>query len=289
MQDINWEDMKMVYHVALSGSLQKAANNLKINYSTVIRHIDRVEKSLGCKLFLRHQRGYQLTDACRTLMLEMPAIESAFRQLQQKLVPKEQALSGTIKISTLPEYSTIIHPMVQRSIECYPQLKILVDVNDNVDFIETGQAHIAIRAGLAPQSGDLIFNQICDLSYSYYASDDYIKRKGIPSSPAQYHQHAWVMPSGRKRKISFVKNVLSDLDDKYISYESNDFHDIQSAICHGLGIGPVDDNKAINLSQLKKIPHIKDDSNNSLWFVYHRDLRDDIKVKALWELFKTMG
>lgn len=288
LKDINWEDMKMVYHVALSGSLQKAANNLKINYSTVLRHIDRVEKSLGCKLFLRHQRGYQLTDACRTLMAEMPAIESAFRQLQQKLLPQEEALKGILKISTLPEYSTIIHPVVQRSMDCYPDLKILVDVNDDVDFLETGQTHIAIRAGLAPQTGDLIFNRICDLSYSYYASMDYIKKKGMPSNPSQYSEHAWVMPSGRKRKISFVKNVLEDLDDKYISYESNDFHDIQSAICHGLGIGPVDDYKAKALPELKKVQHIKDDSNNSLWFVYHRDLRDDVKVTALWDLFKEM-
>lgn len=288
MKDINWEDMKMVYHVAMSGSLQKAANNLNINYSTVIRHIDRVEKSLGCKLFLRHQRGYQLTDACRTLMAEMPAIESAFRQLQQKLLPKEEALKGTLKISTLPEYSAIMHPVIQRSTECYPELKILVDVNDEVDFLEAGQTHIAIRAGVAPQTGDLIFNRICDLSYSYYACEDYIKRRGLPTDTSQYGEHSWVMPSGRKRKISFVKNVLKDLDDQHISYESNDFHDIQSAICHGLGIGPVDDHKAKKLTQLKKVQHIKDDTDNSLWFVYHRDLRNDVKVKGLWGLFKEM-
>lgn len=288
MKDVNWEDMKMVYHVALSGSLAKAAESLGINYSTVIRHIDRVENSLGCKLFIRHQRGYQLTDACRTLMAEMPMIESSFRKLQQKLQGQENAISGTLRISTLPEYSAIMHPILQRSTSLYPKLKVRVDVNDDVDFIETGQAHISIRAGQKSDSGDLVFNRICDLTYAYFASQEYVKRKGLPTNAEQYSQHAWVMPSGRKRKISFVRNLVEQLDESAITYESNNFHDIQSAICLGLGIGPVDEQKAKQLPELKRVSHIKDVSDNSLWFVYHKDLRQDAKVQALWELFKEM-
>ncbi|MET1255548.1 LysR family transcriptional regulator [Aliikangiella maris] len=289
MKNINWEDLKLVYYVALAGSLTKAASNLNINYSTVIRHINRVETKLGCKLFIRHQRGYQLTDAGRVLLSEMPSIEGAFRRLHEKLLPDQETLEGTIKISTLSEYSSILHPLLQRSLELYPQLKIMVDVNDEVDYIESGLAHISIRAGKVPETGDLVFKQIYPLAFSYYASQEYIARKGLPENETQFNHHLWVMPSGRKRKISFVKPLLNFIDDKMISYQSNNFIDIQSAICHGLGIGPVDVSKAKTLPQLTRLNAIKEVADNSLWFVFHKDLRDDRKVRALWDLFKQFN
>ncbi|TQV85397.1 LysR family transcriptional regulator [Aliikangiella coralliicola] len=287
VKDLNWNDLKVVYRVASFGSLGKAAEQLNINYTTVLRHINRLEKALGCKMFIRHQRGYQLTDSGKQLLVEMPDIEVKLDQLQSKLTTKNNNVTGTLKITTLPEYSSFLHPILKRSQQLYPELRILADVSDEIVPLESGRAHISIRAGHAPTQGDLVANKICDLNFSYYASSCYISRRGIPENEGEFNLHTWVMPSGRKRHISFIKNIIPKIDSRNIHYQSNNFFDIQSAIEHGIGIGPVDDRKAKNVECLTKITQIKNFNDSALWFVYHRDLREDVKIKTMLKLLNS--
>jgi len=286
LKSLNWDDLKIVYRVALSGSIAKAAEGLSINYSTVLRHINRLEKALACKLFIRHQRGYQLTDTGKDFLAEMPEIESKLFQLQAKLANNDGYLSGTLKITTLPEYSAFLHPVLVRSQQQYPKLNILVDVCDDLVALESGNAHISIRAGQAPDKGDLIASKITDLNFSYYASTAYVENNGLPSSNEKFNQHQWVMPCGKKKQLSFIKSVLSKIDPIQIRYQSNNFYDIQSAIEHGIGIGPVDDQKAKYQKGLIKVHAIDDLNDSALWFVYHRDMRNDKKIKGLLNLIK---
>lgn len=106
MSHFSWDDIKIAHQAAKLGSLSKAAEFYGINYSTVLRRIEQLEKALECKLFLRHQRGYQLTDAGRQLLAFMPDIETRFHHFQSSLTQHKSEINGTLKITTLPEYSS---------------------------------------------------------------------------------------------------------------------------------------------------------------------------------------
>jgi DNA-binding transcriptional LysR family regulator len=72
MKKIHWDDYRIALQVAQSGSLSKAAKLLQCNHATVLRHVNRLEDALNIKLFIRHQRGYKLTDAGQILVNELP-------------------------------------------------------------------------------------------------------------------------------------------------------------------------------------------------------------------------
>ncbi|ATC96784.1 LysR family transcriptional regulator [Pseudoalteromonas tunicata] len=287
MSHFSWDDIKIAHQAAKLGSLSKAAEFYGINYSTVLRRIEQLEKALECKLFLRHQRGYQLTDAGRQLLAFMPDIETRFHHFQSSLTQHKSEINGTLKITTLPEYSSFLHAILLKCQQLYPKLRLLVDVSNDIVKLESGGAHISIRAGKGTDiQADLIANAICPLTYSYYAAESYITRRGLPESEAQFNEHTWVMPSGRKQSLSFVRDIYPLLATQSISYQSNHFFDIQSAIEHGIGIGPIDDAKVIKGSGLQRVNTIICKNENFLWFVYHKDLRDDVKVQAVAKLIK---
>ncbi|MEW6989097.1 LysR family transcriptional regulator [Colwelliaceae bacterium 6441] len=287
MTDFNWDDLKVAHCVAQLGSIRRAAEQLHINYTTVLRRIGNIEQALSVKLFIRHQRGFQLTDSGQQLLDEMPLIESKLRLLQTKLSGKNKQVEGSLKITTLPEYSSFLNPLLKRSQRLYPQLLIQIDVSDDICPLESGKAHISVRAGkLAAIQGDLIAQEISPLIYSYYASPCYVQRNGLPTNKDEFAQHSWVMPSGKKQSLSFVKNILADLSSSNIVYQSNQLMDIQSAIEHGIGIGPIDEKKIKSDSTLIKALGVNSDNDNSLWFVYHKDLKNDAKVKALVQLLR---
>ncbi|WP_196139350.1 LysR family transcriptional regulator [Aliikangiella sp. G2MR2-5] len=281
MKDVNWDDLKAAYRIAAHGSIALAATDIGVNYSTLLRRIDRLERSLGIKLFIRHQRGYKLTDSGKHLLVDMPAIEQKLDALQSRIVSEATAVAGMVRITTLPEYSSFLHPILRKTQESFPDLKVSVDVSDEIIPLESGQAHISIRAGKQPDQPDLIAIKISEIKFKYYMSKDYLTRFGMPAKRQEFDLHQWVMPSGKKRNLSFVKRLIRQLNPHSIRYQSNSFFDVQLAIENGFGIGPVDEEKACHKDNLVQVPCIKESNDNSLWFVFHRELREDRRIQAI--------
>ena len=58
-----WTELRTALSVARLGTVSAAAEALNIHRATVNRHIDALEDELGTRVFIRHARGYTLTDA----------------------------------------------------------------------------------------------------------------------------------------------------------------------------------------------------------------------------------
>ncbi|WP_341503953.1 LysR family transcriptional regulator [Gallaecimonas sp. GXIMD4217] len=284
MQDVSWDDLKIAYQVARLGSLSKAGAHLGINHATVLRHINALEEGLDCKLFIRHQRGYRLTEAGQLMLSQMPPILAQIGRLTHAVASVDNQITGTLRITTLPEYSAFLHPVLKECREAYPELRIQVLATDEVLSLSSGAVHVAIRAGWEPDGADLIVRKLLDIRFGYYAARTYVARFGLPASKAQYRRHHWILPSGHKRNIPFVKAMLANLSEENIAYQSNNFSDIQSAIVAGLGIGPIDRDKARALADLTEIKTGPESQDSALWFAYHRDLKGSARVQALYRI-----
>jgi DNA-binding transcriptional LysR family regulator len=57
----DWDDLRHFLAVAREGSTLAAARILRVNQSTIHRHLSVLEKELGCKLVDRHPTGYRFT------------------------------------------------------------------------------------------------------------------------------------------------------------------------------------------------------------------------------------
>lgn len=283
MKNTHWDDYRIAYQVAQSGSLSKAAIKLQCNHATVLRHVNRLEKSLSIKLFIRHQRGYKLTDAGTILMNEMPSIFTEFNRLESLLGNVEQDISGNLRITSVLEFTALLNPALLQFRKAYPKLRIQVISTDEIIPLSSGAVHVSLRAGAKPQDPDLIARKIMDINMYYYASDDYVKLHGLPTNSHDYNQHDWVMPSTDKQHIPYVKHVLKHIDKDRIVYQSNDFLDVQLAVKSGMGIGLISEMHATEKDHLHKL-QIDDaiDGSGELWYVYHRDLKQNAKVQTLY-------
>ncbi|MGY0218319.1 LysR family transcriptional regulator [Endozoicomonadaceae bacterium StTr2] len=279
---VRWDDLRIAYEVAISGSLSKAGKVLGMNHATVLRHINALEQGLDVKLFLRHQRGYQLTDAGRLLISEMPDIVQRFNRLESLLDSAEKHLSGPLVITTVNDYIPSLTSSFKLFRDIYPEVQLQIIATDDILPLSSGSAHVSLRMGHQPDDPDLIANALTSYRISYYAADSYVKAYGMPQNETQYNEHFWVMPSGAKQKIPFIRCMLDLIDDSRLAYQSNSFVDLQAALIEGMGIGPMLDEVAAKHPHLWKLDCFPVQEGDGMWFCYHRDMKSNIKIQALY-------
>ena len=239
MNNISWDDYKIAYQVARDGSLSQAGKSLNINHATVLRRINQLETALDVKLFFRHQRGYQLTDAGHVLMEEMPNLIAQFSRLENQLHNVEGHLRGELRISTVSSYSNVITPLLKRFHQQYPDIRIKLLCTDDIVPLESGIAHVALRAGPKPDGSDLIVKPLSNFATAYYAAQSYVDEFGLPKNNSELKLHQWVMPTAEKHRIPFVRHVLQHISEENIVFQCNHFPDVTQAVVEGMGIGPV--------------------------------------------------
>ncbi|GAA0816573.1 LysR family transcriptional regulator [Colwellia asteriadis] len=287
MKNISWDDYKTAYQVALDGSLSKAGKSLNINHSTVLRRINQLEQALNVKLFIRHQRGYKLTDAGFILMDEMPELLAKFASLENKLQHVEGDISGELRITTVSSYSPVLTLKLKLFLQEYPNIRIKLISTDTIIALDSGEAHISLRAGPRPNGVDLIVKELMPLNTQYYASSDYVETYGIPATLADLNEHLWVLPSVEKHRIPFVQYVLGHIDKDRIAFQSNNFPDIYQAIINGVGIGPLAKYQALTDPTLCLVPLDLPKKDESIWFVYHKDLKRSARITCLYDFLTT--
>jgi DNA-binding transcriptional LysR family regulator len=286
--NIRLDDLRIAYHVAREGSLSRAGEALGINHSTALRAVNRLEDTLGLRLFIRHQRGYQLTDSGRIMVEKMRPITGDIQRLLNTLTTVEAAPSGTLRISTVTDFSPYFAPILHAFRQEYPQVRVQIMATDDVLSLADGDVHVAIRIGSEPQEPDLIARSLMNVSLNFYASDLYVKQYGLPQTLDEVNQHFWVLPSGDKTRIPIVRDMIDRIKPEQLAFQSNSFSDIESAVRAGMGIGPLSlVNQRFGIeSDLKKVELAIDTEPSKMWFVYHKDMRQSVRLKALLDFLQ---
>ncbi|RYV03937.1 LysR family transcriptional regulator [Shewanella sp. OPT22] len=278
----SWDDYRSAFEVAKVGSLSQAAKHLGISHSTVLRHIDRLEQRLMTKLFIRHQRGYRLTESGQVLLAELPLIQHQISKMEARIQDTSDELSGNLVITTVPSYAPRMHKAFKALMDRYPRLHLTMLATDEVINLASGTVHVAVRPGNKPNSSDLIVKPLSSAELKIYASQQYAKLNGLPTNINELNGHKWVMPTGFKRHIPIFKPLFEKIDQINIVYQSNHFSDIAFAVTESLGLGIVSANFGINKG-LVETPYQIDGHSEQNWFIYHKDLRNSRKVAVLYD------
>ncbi len=286
MIGVSWDDLRIALQVAESGSLSKAGQKLGINHATVLRHINALEKSMNVRLFLRHQRGYQLTDAGHLLVGELPDIEQRFHRLETLLQSAEKNLSGPLSITVVNDYMPRITAALKAFRDIYPDVLLQIIATDDILSLSSGDAHVSLRMGPEPDDTDLIVKPLNSFHVHYYAAASYWKKYGLPCCREEYNDHFWLMPSGRKRDIPYIRTMMPYIDETRIVYQSNSFLHLQMALIEGMGIGPMAEDVVERYTDLKRVGCENAWADDKVWYTYHRDIKHNSKVQALYSFLE---
>lgn len=282
----NWDEIRTAFHVARLGTVSGAADALGVHHATVIRHIDALEGRLGVKLFQRHARGYTATEAGSDLMQVAQATDDQFAQLQSRIRGRGDDVSGELVITSLPSMSPLITPSLVQFQKLYPGLIIRYLTGDRVFRLEYGEAHVAIRAGNAPDQPDNVVQPFGRVNVGLYASEDYVRRKGAPADETEFDGHDFICGDDKNSRAPFNRWLWSNVPAQQIVFRNADNLQFRDAVLAGAGIGFMSEWDAQRCPSLVSIMAPRDDWSAPLWLVTHVDLHRTTKVQAFLKFLK---
>ncbi|NEX47685.1 LysR family transcriptional regulator [Pseudotabrizicola algicola] len=275
-----WDEIRTAFQVARLGTVSGAAEVLGVHHATVIRHIDALEKTLGTRLFQRHARGYTPTEAGRDLLTVAQTTEEQFAQLSSRIKGQGEVVAGELTVTSIAGIADLLVPLLTEFQDLYPMVQVRFLTDMRVFRLDYGEAHVAIRAGAAPEEPDNVAQPLPPIRTGLYASRDYIARHGQPRDESEFANHRFVCVDSETSRAPFYRWLRSTVPASAISFRGTEAAALEEALLRGAGIGFLAAYKASANPDLVEILPPRQDWDAPLWIVTHVDLHRTRKVQA---------
>ncbi|MGJ8603354.1 MAG: LysR family transcriptional regulator [Marivita sp.] len=277
----HWDEVRTAYQVARQGTVSGAAEVLGVHHATVIRHIDALEARLGVKLFQRHARGYTPTESGEDLARVAQTTEDQLQQLVGRIKGRGSEVSGELMVTSIVELSDFLVPVLAGFKAEYPDVVVRYLTDARVFRLEYGEAHVAIRAGTAPDEPDNVVQALTHLRIGLYASKGYAAKNGVPKDESELGDHVYVGNDNPDDRAPFQRWLRSKVSYDRVVFRATDTYSMVAAVRSGAGIGflPVAQGDA-DPNLIEVMPPLEEWSA-PLWLVTHVDLHRTAKVQAL--------
>jgi DNA-binding transcriptional LysR family regulator len=192
-----WQEMAVFVRVAESGSLSRAARELKLSQPSVSRIVGMLEARLGTTLLLRTTRSISLTDAgavyldrAKSLLAEMEEAEQATRGVD--------SLHGVIRLAMPVLYGTrAVIPALAAFLARHPDLRVEMIMSDARQNLITDGVDVAIRLGVGPlDDSSFGARRLALVKRLVVAAPAYLSTHGAPANPAELARHDCIVQHG---------------------------------------------------------------------------------------------
>ena len=282
----NWDEIRTAYSVARVGTVSGAAEVLGVHHATVIRHIDALEDRLGVKLFQRHARGYTPTEAGEDLLRVAQATDDQFSQLAGRIKGRGNEVGGELVVTSLGGTSHLLVPALADFQQAHPDIVVRYLTGERLFRLEYGEAHVAIRAGRAPDQPDNVVQPFYTQQTTLYASEAYVARYGCPANWNEFDKHRFVGVDDPKSRAPFAAWMREHVPLENVVFRSGDVHALRRAVQDGAGIGFMSMLHARELGNLIQVTEPLEEWAAPLWLVTHMDLHRTTKVQAFLSFLK---
>jgi len=282
----NWDEVRTAYQVTCMITVSGAAEVQGVNHATVIRHIDAIEARLGVKLFQRHARGYTATEAGTDLLRVAQATDDQFSQLVGRLKGQGDDVSGELVVTSLATQAPMMVPVLTAFQEQHPGLILRYLTGDRLFRLEYGEAHVAIRAGAAPDQPDNVVQPFVKQRIGLYASSAYIERHGRLKGVEDFANHRFIGTDDDNSRAPFSRWLREFAPAEAITFRCTNGFTMQEAVLCGAGIGFMSVWEAARHPDLVQMMEPQPEWEGALWLVTHVDLHRTTKVQAFLTFLK---
>jgi len=197
-ENLDWDKLKVFIVVAELGSMNAAATRLKETAPTVSRKIDELERTLNARLLYRSPRGVSLTEAGRKALRYAEIMSDAADGLRSDVLDHDLPAEGPVTLCAgdglaahwiaphLPDFH-LQNPKIELRL-------VTTDRPDN-DLLDD-KADISIQFQEPGGRQDLVSKRLGILHYIFWASPEYIRTFGHPTSVFDMHEHRCIIHSG---------------------------------------------------------------------------------------------
>jgi DNA-binding transcriptional LysR family regulator len=281
MQNISWDEFRLVKAIAETGSLAGAGDVLALNHSTVFRRLNALEQDLGSRLFERARTGYVPTPAGEEMVALATRMFEDITEFERRVAGRDVKPSGELRVTT--NDSLVAHlatPMFGAFCKQFPEIKLDVVIDNRALNLSRRDADVAIRATAEPPE-TLVGRRIASIAWSIYGAKGCVTP--ATDDPADLTEQTWIGFGDAISNIGPARWMSRAVAPQRIFYKLNTVLGLSQAIESGLGIGFVPcfiGDKAPSLTRLLRSPMVFD---ASLWLLTHPDLKNSARVRAFVE------
>lgn len=265
---IDLEDMILFYYVIEKGGFYKAAEALNISQPKVSRRISKLEDYFGTQLLYRSVKGVALTESGDVILRMSKAIVENVSTIRHQVQAGQTEAGGKVTLSIATGFSNFwFMPFLAEFFKRYPKINIHLKNNDIGDAdLLLGDADIVVDSSRPQDRESIECRVLCEYPLHLYASEDYLKKKGIPSSIKDLDHHdvvAWREPLPDYLPLKIFNGLL------YLGRDprsprparilvENDIG-IVTAISNGLGLGIMPRFLGEAFPHVKRVPFLSHD------------------------------
>lgn len=274
MKKLNWEDLRIFFHVAQGGGLSAAARQLDISVPTAGRRMLSLEQATGQSLFLRSKSGYALTKAGEALFSKARSMEAAARPLEDWL--SSEGERPLVRISAGTGTASFMAANFARLWQPDDPYKLaFVTTEARLDIVHR-EVEIGIRNKPA-ESGSLASRKLQQLRFAPFRN----RHRQWPGEPD------WVAIDASNARHPAAHWVLAR-DDIAISAWANSAATLHDMIRGGAGIGVMPCFIGDQDPVLMRAGGLIEDLTETQWLVMHDDDRHRREVRMVIERITTL-
>ena len=190
--------LRAFLRVADLGSVSGAARALRMPKSSVSRSLARLEEMLGAPLIERSTRHLRLTDAGRLLHRHASRILDDVSEAENAVSGLIGRPSGTLRVSVGFTFAVgLLAPMLPGFLAAYPEVRIVLAVDNRRSDLLTEDVDVAIRIGPLDDS-ELIARKLGTIALWLCASPSYLTKRGTPERVESLSGHQMISHIDRR-------------------------------------------------------------------------------------------
>jgi DNA-binding transcriptional LysR family regulator len=274
-------DLEVLLALVRGGTLAQAAARLSADTSTVFRSVQRIEKSLGQRLFERTRQGYLPSDAMTEIARHAERIEAELEAARAAAMAPNGEVAGRVRLTTTDSVLRgLVLPCLPSLAAQHPQLQLELRSANELMSLTRRDADLALRA--TPKAPEhLIGRHLGPIRFVACAA----KSMAPARRRKPLEQHDWIAldeampdhPSVRWRRKHLPKLAPRHLVDGVVS--------VVDAIKAGLGVGVVPLFMLNSEPQLVALSEPLEGCESQLWLLAHPESRHLRRIAAVYQHF----
>lgn len=277
-------DLEMLLALVRGGTLAEAGARAGADASTVFRSVQRIEKSLGQRLFERSRRGYLPSEAMLEIARHAERIEAELEAARAAVMRPGEEVSGRVRLTTVDAVLRgIVLPSLPALVARHPLLQLEMRATNELMSLTKRDADLALRAivpsGKPPEH--LIARKLGNMHFVVCAS------RAMPAGQRRkpLDQLDWIAPDESMPDHPSVRWRRRHLPKVVPRHLMGSILGVVQAVEAGLGVAAVPLAMLAVTPQLVQLGDPLPGCESDLWLLAHPESRHLRRIAAVYDHF----
>jgi DNA-binding transcriptional LysR family regulator len=287
VERVSWDDLRDFIVVARTLNFRKAATALKTSSSTILRRMERLEETLGFRLFDRLPDGLGLTAEGRSVYATAQEMQRASHTLRAHL-DQDLTTRGTVRCAVTEGLGTMwVLPHLVNYNRAHPST--VVELRCSMELVDVlrMEADVAIQL-TQPERADVKSARLGRMHIYPFAARSYADIYGLPTNLEEVARHRFIDQRGPQIDETAAARVLNMPSiEGIVALRTNSSTAHFQAIELGLGIGALPTYAIAFAPELIPVD-IGVQYPVDVWIAYHPDARSVRRVASFIDWLRTL-